>query len=116
MRRGKLIIEGDSVNAIKWAKELKQPPWKLTTIVREMKAMCSGHEVSFQLSRGQLMEWWTLQRCGWTRHNSVSSIRHFFGHETIDFRGDVVLCFIFLLGGLVFVLFVFLLGFKTLRP
>lgn len=35
--QGKLIIEGDSANAIKWAKGQRWPPWRLITMVREIK-------------------------------------------------------------------------------
>lgn len=52
LRGEKLIIESDSFNAIKWAKGLKRPPWRLITLVREIKELFVGLEVSFsQISR-----------------------------------------------------------------
>lgn len=39
-------------NAIKWAKGLKWSPWKLITIVREIRALFLGHKISFALVRG----------------------------------------------------------------
>lgn len=38
---GKLIIEGDSANTIKWTRGSKCPCWKLVSIVRVTKALCS---------------------------------------------------------------------------
>lgn len=47
--QGKLNIEEDSTNAIKWAKELKRPPWKLIlVIIREIRALCFSLEVPFE--------------------------------------------------------------------
>lgn len=45
--KGKLIVEGDLVNAIKWATGCKRPPWKLVLVVREIRALCSGRDASF---------------------------------------------------------------------
>lgn len=47
MRRVNLIIKGDLTNAIKLARGLKRPPWKMATVVREIRALCLGLEVSF---------------------------------------------------------------------
>lgn len=35
------------INAIKWVRGLKRPPWKMITTVREIRALASGLEVSF---------------------------------------------------------------------
>lgn len=43
----KLVIERDSTNVIKWVKGLKRPPWRLSTTVREIRALVRGVEVSF---------------------------------------------------------------------
>lgn len=34
-------------NAIKWARGVKRPPWRLITLVREIRDMTAGLEVSF---------------------------------------------------------------------
>lgn len=44
--KGPLVIEGDSTNAIKWAKGLKCPLWKLVSIVKEIKGLSLGMDVS----------------------------------------------------------------------
>lgn len=44
---GKLITEGNSANAIKWAMGHKRPPWRLITVVRKIREMVSGMDVSF---------------------------------------------------------------------
>lgn len=43
----KLVIESDSTNSIKWAGGLKRPPWRLPALVRKIKELISGLEVSF---------------------------------------------------------------------
>lgn len=56
----KLVIESNSSNAIKWAKGMKRPPWRLITLVREIRDLVVGLEVSFvHISRisFQKMEW-----------------------------------------------------------
>lgn len=47
LRGGKLVVEGDSTNAIKWAMGLKRRPWRLIATVREIRAQVLGVEVSF---------------------------------------------------------------------
>lgn len=47
LRGGRLVSEGDSTNAIKWAKALKRPHWRLITTVKEIRALVEGLEVSF---------------------------------------------------------------------
>lgn len=39
---GKLEIESDSSNAIKWARGVKRPPWRLITLVGEIKGLIVG--------------------------------------------------------------------------
>lgn len=48
---GKLIIEGDSGNAIKQARGSKRPPWKLIILARKISTLCTMREVSFSLIR-----------------------------------------------------------------
>lgn len=43
----KLIIEGDLVNAIKWARSCKTT-LGIGSMVREIRALCSGRDVSFE--------------------------------------------------------------------
>lgn len=43
----KLVVESDSSNAIKWARGVKRPPWRLITLLREIKELVSGQETSF---------------------------------------------------------------------
>lgn len=43
------MIESDSSNAIKWASGVKRPPWRLITLVREIKDLAAGMEVFFSL-------------------------------------------------------------------
>lgn len=45
--QGKLVIEGDSANTIKWLRVNKRLPYKLITAVREIKNLCIGEEISF---------------------------------------------------------------------
>lgn len=40
--QGTLVIEGDSENAIKWAKGLKRPPLRMITISREIRGLIAG--------------------------------------------------------------------------
>lgn len=39
------------MNAIKWMRGLKCPPWKLVSVAREVRALSLGQEVSFELVR-----------------------------------------------------------------
>lgn len=49
----KLIIEGDLENAIKSARVCKSSPWKLVTIARQIRALCSKGRIS-SLGKGLL--------------------------------------------------------------
>lgn len=80
MRYGNLIIEGDSSNAIQWAKGLKQPQWKLTIVIREYGHCVSVMRSLMSWSEDQLTKWQTsLQRTGWTQRTRVSSSYDCFG-------------------------------------
>lgn len=51
----KLEIESDPSHAVKWARGEKCPPWRLVTLVREIKGLSAGREVSFsQISRSAI--------------------------------------------------------------
>lgn len=43
------LVQMIPINAIKWSRGLKWPPWRLITVVREIKALWSGKEISFAL-------------------------------------------------------------------
>lgn len=45
--QGNLIIEEDSANAFKWALGLQRPPWRLINVVRKVRELAKGMEVSF---------------------------------------------------------------------
>lgn len=47
LRLGKLVIERDSANAVKWVMGVKRPLWKLITVLREIKALLISREISF---------------------------------------------------------------------
>lgn len=49
--QGKLVIEGDLENRIKWTVGSMCPPSKLVLVSREIRALCSGREISFLLVR-----------------------------------------------------------------
>lgn len=46
-RRGKLIIESDSTNAISWANNRKFPLWRLIGIARDIWSLCNRGNISF---------------------------------------------------------------------
>lgn len=44
---GKLVIERNSANAVKWVSGVKKPPWQLVTVVREIKSPLKGRKILF---------------------------------------------------------------------
>lgn len=40
--RGKLFIESDSTNTVKWVTGVKRPSWRLAIVIREIKALIIG--------------------------------------------------------------------------
>lgn len=48
----RLVVKSDSANVVKWVSGVKKPQWKLITVVKEIKALLIGQEISFlQISR-----------------------------------------------------------------